>query len=336
MIEGIERRVTDVELPGLVVPGLVDLQVNGWGTRDVREGTVEAVEAIATGLLSHGVTAWLPTIVSCSPAVRLAAIDAVAAARRRQLAGETIGARVLGVHLEGPWIAARRRGAHQLEYLEPPNELSIAQSLTRVPGLVRIVTIAPELDGGLDAIRQVVGAGAVASIGHTDASFLETVDAVNAGARMATHLYNAMRPMHHREPGVVGAVLTDPRVVAGLISDGVHVDPSVVSLVFRAKPERVALVSDVVAGEGSDAARLADGTLAGAYASLSDGVAVAARAGVMLGFAVEAATLTPAETIGARLGRLTPGAFADFVVLDDDLRCVATYLGGERVWSADD
>jgi N-acetylglucosamine-6-phosphate deacetylase len=334
IVESIERGSAGTGLEGTVVPGLVDLQVNGWGSRDIREGTVDAVETIAECLLAQGVTAWLPTIVSSPAPVRLAAIDAVAAARDRQLGGEAVGARILGVHLEGPWIAAARAGAHDLDALEPMNALSIEQSLTRVPGLVRIVTIAPELPGGLDAIRQVVAAGAVASIGHTDASLDEATAAINAGARMATHLYNAMRPMHHREPGVIGAVLTDPRVVAGLISDGVHLDPSVVSLVFRAKPERVALVSDVVAGEGPDAARLSDGTLAGAFASLSAGVAVAVRAGVMLDFAVEAATLTPAEVIGSRLGRLTPGAPADFVVLDDSLRPVATYLGGECVWSS--
>lgn len=329
-----------VELHGTVIPGLIDLQVNGWGSRDLLEGTVEAIEAIGEGLLSEGVTAWVPTIISAPTPVRLAAIDAIADARERQRRGAAVGARILGIHLEGPWISAARAGAHDLDALEQPNMLSIEQSLTRAPGLIRIVTLAPELPGGMDAVRQVVGAGAVASIGHTDASFSEAAAAVNAGVRMATHLYNAMRPMHHREPGVVGAVLTDPRVVAGVIADGVHLDPSVVSLVFRAKPERVALVSDVVAREGADAppasgeaARLADGTLAGAYAGLSMGIAVAVRAGVMLDYAVEAATLTPAELIREPLGHLRPGAPADFVVLDDDLRPRATYLGGERVWS---
>jgi N-acetylglucosamine-6-phosphate deacetylase len=338
-LRSVERASTPdrraVDLRGTVVPGFVDLQVNGWGRRDVLEGTVQAIEAIAVSLPARGVTAWLPTIVSASAPDRLAAIDAVADAMARQRRGAAGGARILGVHLEGPWISAARAGAHDLSALEPPNELSIEQSLTRAPGVVRIVTLAPELPGGLDAIRQVVGADAVASIGHTDASFDETVAAVNAGARMATHLYNAMRPMHHREPGVIGAVLTDPRVVAGVIADGIHVDPSVVSLVFRAKPERVVLVSDVVAGEGTEgAARLADGTLAGALSGLSDGVSVAVGAGVLVDYAIEAATLTPAEAIGAPIGRLTPGAPADFVLLDDDLRPRATYVGGERVWSA--
>jgi N-acetylglucosamine-6-phosphate deacetylase len=323
-----------VELRGTVVPGLVDLQVNGWGERDVLEGTLDAMKSIAASLLAQGVTAWAPTIVSAPAPVRLAAIDAAAELMERQRRGTADGARALGVHLEGPWISAARAGAHDLGSLEPPNMLSIEQSLDRRPGVVRIVTLAPELPGGLDAVRHVVRAGAVASIGHTDASFDEATAAVAAGVRMATHLYNAMRPMHHREPGVVAAVLTEPRVVAGVIADGIHVDPSVVSLIFRAKPERVALVSDVVAGEGSsDAARLADGTLAGALSGLCDGIATSVRAGVMLDYAVEAATLTPAEVLRVPLGRLTPGSPADFVVLDDDLRPRATYIGGKRVWS---
>ncbi len=337
IVRSVERAVETqaTELRGTVIPGLVDLQVNGVGPRAVLEGTVGAIEAIASALPALGVTAWLPTIVSAPAPDRLAAIDAVAEALGRQRRGAAGGARILGVHLEGPWISRARAGAHDPQTLAPPDELSIEQSLTRQPGLIRIVTLAPELAGGLDAVRRVVASGAVASIGHTDASWTEASAAIDAGARMATHLFNAMRPIHHREPGAVTAILVDPRVVAGLIADGVHVDPSVVSLVFRAKPERVALVSDVVAGEGSsDAARLADGTLAGAYAGLLDGVSVAVRAGVMLEDAIQAATLTPAGVVRASVGRITPGAPADFVVLDETMHPRETYIGGERVWSA--
>ena len=336
VVTSVERNVDGtVELHGTVVPGLVDLQVNGLGPRAVLEGTVDAIEAIASALPALGVTAWLPTIVSAPATDRLAAIDAVAEALTRQRRGAFGGARILGVHLEGPWISRARAGAHDPSALAPPDMLSIEQSLTRRPGLVRIVTLAPELAGGLDAVRRVVASGAVASIGHTDASYAEASAAIAAGARMATHLYNAMRPMHHREPGAITAILVDPRVVAGLIADGVHVDPAVASLVFRAKPERVALVSDVVAGEGSDAARLDDGTLAGAYASLLDGVKTVVRTGVVLEDAIQAATLTPAEVVRSPVGRITPGAPADFVVLDENIRPRATYVGGERVWSAE-
>ncbi|MGH2760264.1 MAG: N-acetylglucosamine-6-phosphate deacetylase [Actinomycetota bacterium] len=323
-------------LAGVVVPGLVDLQVNGRGARDVLEGTVAAVEDIASQLPAEGVTSWLPTIVSAPAGARLEAIDAIAEAMGRQRRGLVSGARILGAHLEGPWITRARAGAHDPAALEAPNMLSIEQSLTRRPGVVRIVTLAPEMSGGLEAVRQIVGHSAVASIGHTDASSDEALAAISAGVRMATHLFNAMRPLHHREPGVVGAVLTDPRVVAGVIADGIHLDPSTVLLAFRAKPERVALVSDVVAGErtgGADAVRLADGTLAGGLSGLLDGVAVAVGAGVMFEDAIQAATLTPAEVLRVPVGRISPGAPADFVVLDDALRPRATYLGGKRVWS---
>jgi N-acetylglucosamine-6-phosphate deacetylase len=320
------------ELPGTVIPGLIDLQVNGRGARDVLEGTVHAVEDIAGALLEEGVTGWLPTVISCATQTRLEALDTVAQALDRQRRGVVRGARILGAHLEGPWISRARAGAHDVDVLEQPNALAIEQSLRRQPGLVRIVTLAPELQGGLPAVRQIVAAGAVASIGHTDASYEEATDAVAAGARMATHLYNAMRPMHHRDPGVIGAVLTDPRVFAGVISDGIHVHPSTVLLVFRAKPERVALVSDVVAGERSDrAVFLSDGTLAGGLAGLWEGVTVAVNAGVMFEDAVQAATLTPAELLHLRMGVLAPGSPADFVVLDDRLRPRDTYLAGQRV-----
>lgn len=326
-----------VDLPGTVIPGLVDLQVNGWRGRDVAEATPDAIEDISSDLPAVGVTSWLPTIISCPRDDRLAAMDAVQEVVRRGRPAR--GARVLGVHLEGPWISRARAGAHDPRVLAAPAMPEVAQSLNRHPGLVRIVTLAPELPGGLDAVRQITSAGAVASIGHTDASYYETDAAVRAGARMATHLFNAMRPLHHREPGVVGAVLTEPRVVAGLIADGVHVDPAAVLLAFRCKPERVVLVSDAVGGGGlrrSDAARLDDGTLAGALRGLCEGIAVAVAGGVRFDDAVQAATLTPADVVRAPVGRLVPGAPADFVVLDERRRPVQTYVAGERVWSAGD
>jgi len=325
------RRDRDaVELTGTVIPGLVDLQVNGFKRRPVLRSTPDDIAAIGEALAAEGVTAWCPTIVSSTPEERLAALDSVAAAPRS-------GARVLGVHLEGPWISRVRKGAHNEDVLEEPTREAVAQSLRQHPGLVRIVTLAPELRGGIDAVRQVVEAGAVASIGHSDASFDEATLAIDAGARMATHLFNAMRGLHHREPGIAGAVLTDQRIVAGLISDGHHVDPAIVLLAFRAKTAgRIALVSDVVPAAYADTStgmpRTADGTLAGALASLSEGVRVAVRAGVAFEDALQAATLTPSDLVGAPTGRLEIGAPADFVVLDERLRPTESYVAGERVW----
>lgn len=319
------------ELRGTVVPGLVDLQVNGFQGWPVLRGTPEDITAIGHALVAEGVTAWCPTIVSSTEDKRLAALDSVAAAERT-------GARVLGVHLEGPWISRVRRGAHDERVLEAPEREVVARSLRQHPGLVRIVTLAPELRGGIDAIKQIVDAGAVASIGHSDASFDEATSAIDAGARMATHLFNAMRSLHHREPGIAGAVLTDPRIVAGLISDGQHVDPAMVALAFRAKTAgRIALVSDVVPGEHADTTsgmpRTPDGALAGALASLSEGIRVAVGAGISFEDALQAATLTPSDLVGAPTGRIETGAPADFVVLDEALRPRETYVAGMRVWA---
>jgi N-acetylglucosamine-6-phosphate deacetylase len=318
------------ELGGTVVPGLVDIQVNGYKGSPVLRSTPDDITAIGRLLAAEGVTAWCPTIVSSSEDDRLAALDSVAAAER-------VGARVLGVHLEGPWISRVRKGAHDEAVLEAPDREIVARSLRRHPGLVRIVTLAPELRGGLDAIAQIVDAGAVASIGHSDASFEEATAAIDAGARMATHLFNAMRGIHHREPGIAGAVLTDQRIVAGLICDGEHVDAAMILLAFRAKTAgRIAMVSDVVPGTYADTTsgmpRTPDGALAGALASLSEGLRVAVRAGVAFEDALQAATLTPSELLGAPTGRLEPGAPADFVVLDEALRPLETYVAGERVW----
>ena len=316
-----------IVLRGTVVPGLVDLQVNGLGPHDVLDATPEAIVGIGVALLAHGVTAWLPTIISSGEDRRLKALEAIAQARAR--AG---GARVLGAHLEGPWLAPERAGAHDPNALERPTADAIARSLAH-PGLVRVVTLAPEIDGGLEAIRTLSEAGVVASIGHTDATLDEALAGVDAGARMVTHLFNAMRPIHHRDPGVVAAALTDDRVTCGLIGDAAHVHPVLVGFTLRACAGRIALVSDVVAGRGERVVRLKDGTLAGSLMPLDEGVRVATRAGIDIADAVAAASSVAATLLGEPCGRLEPGAPADFVVLDDDLVPAATYMGGELVWA---
>lgn len=324
-----DRPPRDAErLDGTVVPGLIDLQVNGLGDNDVLEGTVDAIAAIGWALVTHGVTSWLPTVVSAGEDSRLRALDAIAEARERDG-----GAHILGAHLEGPWISPARAGAHDRSALVNPTPEELNRSLGRHAGLVRIVTLAPELPGGLDAVRQVTDAGAIASLGHTDATYGQATAAIDAGARMATHLYNAMRPFHQREPGVIGTVLADQRVTAGLIADGVHVHPANVAIAFLAKPGRIALVSDAVSGEGDGARTLPDGTLAGSLSSLSVGLRQAAT-GTPLPDVVHAATAIPASALGEPYGALGPGAPGDFIVLDDDLRPKATYISGELVWSA--
>jgi N-acetylglucosamine-6-phosphate deacetylase len=312
-----------IPLAGTVVPGFVDLQVNGFGPHDLRDGQPSTVGAITRELLAHGVTTWLPTIVSTTEDVRLAALDAIAA-----------DGSALGVHLEGPWLNPVRAGAHDPAALRKPEPDEVARSIERHDGLVRIVTLAPELDGGTDAIRILTRAGVVASMGHTDATLHEAMAGLDAGARMVTHLFNAMRPLHHRDPGVVTAALVDDRITCGLIADGEHVHPTLVGFTLRSRDGHAALVSDVVAGPpGQRTARLGDGTLAGSLVALDEGVRVAVSAGVDLVTAVTAATATPAALLGEPIGCLSDGCRADFVVLDDDLHPTATYMGGELVWA---
>jgi N-acetylglucosamine-6-phosphate deacetylase len=320
-----------IEIDGVVCPGLIDLQVNGWGKHSVLDGSPSSILAISAKLLAHGVTGWLPTIVSAPEANRLAALDAIEQARSE----ESGGARVLGAHLEGPWISPARPGAHNPQHLVRPDELALARSLDRRGGLVRMVTIAPELPGGTEAVGQITKSGALAAIGHSDASFDEARASFNAGVRVATHLWNAMRPFHHRDPGVTTAVLTDQRVTAGLIADGTHVNLAGLLLAFRTKgPARIALVSDLVEGgsDGLDASRRSDGKLAGALTGLAASIAVCLSAGIGLVDAIQSATLVPAGLLGLPSGRLDPKSPADFVVFDDELVLRSTYIAGREAW----
>ena len=317
-----------VDVRGTTVPGFIDVQVNGVGLYDVRHGTAEAIDAMARSLAARGVTAWLPTVVSSDEDVRLEALDAIAEAKT-----SARGARVLGAHLEGPWLSPVRAGAHDPAKLAAPSPDAVERSVGRHEALVRIVTLAPEIEGGVEAIRALARRGVVASLGHTDATLDEALAGIDAGARMVTHLYNAMRPLHHRDPGVVTAALVDDRISCGLIADGEHVHPALVRFTMDNRAGRIALVSDMVSGEGTRAARLEDGTLAGSLVALDEGVRVAVGAGVGLDAAVAAATLVPANILGERRGRLERGFAADFVVLDEDLVPAATYIGGELVWS---
>jgi len=260
---------------------------------------------------------------------------------------------VLGVHLEGPFLAPARRGAHNPAWLVPPAPAAVGELLAAGAGVLRLVTLAPELDGGLAAVRQLAAAGTVVSVGHSDATAAQVAAAADAGARMVTHLYNAQRPLHHREPGVVGQALADARLTSGLIADLVHVSAQACLIAFAAAPGRICLVTDAAAcaglppGDyllGGEPIRLApgaaapvrpDGTLAGSALRMDRAVANLVSAGAGLAAAVAAATRVPADLIGEPgLGRLAPGARADLAWLDGDLRTRGTWVGGEQVYRA--
>ena len=292
---------------GLLAPGFVDLQVNGAFGSDVGIDP-GALEAISRELPRTGVTSYLPTAISWPLDRYTGLFDAV-----DRVAGAP-GARILGVHLEGPFLAPSRSGAHDPGNLRPVDLGALRDLLSS--GRVRIMTLAPELAGAVDAIELIAGEGSVASAGHTDATHDDVVRAADAGLTLGTHLFNAMSALRHREPGAVGALLSDERLRAGIIADGIHVHPAAVRVAYRAKgADGLALVTDAMEAAGMPdgvyelsgrrvtvahgAARLDDGTLAGATVTMDEAVR---RAAGFLGVGLE-------EAIRWRRGR-PPGPSA--------------------------
>lgn len=343
--EGAPPRAADLDLGyATVVPGFVDLHVHGGGGATFDTGTADAADVVAATHLAHGTTTMAASLVTDTRERMIAAIG--------ELARLVQDGRLAGVHLEGPWLSPHRSGAHQPGSLTTPDPGSVDALLAAGDGAVRMVTLAPELPGGIDAVGRLVDAGVLAAIGHTDATYDEARAALDAGARLGTHLFNAMRPLHHRDPGPVGALLDSP-VDVELIADGVHLHPAVLRTVFAAKPGRCILVTDAMAGAGAadgdyalgqmavevrdGVARLADGSGSGAIAgsTLTMDAAVrfaVATAGLPLLDVVHAASTAPARAWGlADVGALEAGRRADLVVLDEGLEVVRVMRAG--VWS---
>lgn len=323
-----------------VVPGLVDLQVNGAFGIDLA-GEPERVGELARRLPATGVTGFLPTLIS-APAEHFESW----AGRIASASGG--GARVLGLHLEGPFLSPERPGAHDVAIIRAADAACFERMLA-LPGL-RLVTMAPERPHALERIARLVARGVAVSLGHTAADLDEMRAGIDAGARLVTHLYNAMTGFSHRAPGALAAALLDRRVVLGLIADGVHAHPAAVELAVRAAgADRIALVTDAMAAAGMGpgttslagrevrvdavSARLPDGTLAGSILALDQAVRNAA-AWSRLGpeSALRMASEVPARALGLSAGRIAPGAAADLALLDDDLSVETTLIAGETVY----
>ncbi|OLL72144.1 N-acetylglucosamine-6-phosphate deacetylase [Pseudonocardia sp. Ae168_Ps1] len=326
----------------VVVPGFVDLHCHGGGGAAFGTDTAEAAR-VAAFHAARGTTTMLASLVTLPRAELLDAVRAL-----RPLVDDGV---VAGVHLEGPWLAASRCGAHDPALLRDPDPAELEPLLAT--GAVAVVTVAPELPGGLAAIEQVHRSGVLAAVGHTAAGYDLTRRAIDAGARLGTHLFNAMAPLHHRDPGPVAALLADPRAAVELITDGVHVHPALWEIVDRAAPGRVAAVTDAMAAAGmpdggyrlgaldvrvdGGVARLADGTIAGSTAT-ADALfrrIVAAHPGPLeaaLARAVAWTSTIPAHLLGhTGAGRLDAGARADLVLLSDDLVVEGVLRGGAPV-----
>jgi N-acetylglucosamine-6-phosphate deacetylase len=329
--------------PGVLVPGFVDLHSHGGGGASVVGADPEAVATFAATHRRHGTTTLCASLVSAHPEPLLRDV--------RVLADLVDDGVIDGVHLEGPWIAPAMKGAHDPTSLRAPEPEELDAVLAAGRGTIAMVTLAPELAHGVAAVRRCAEAGVLAAIGHTDADWSQTREAIEAGSTIATHLFNQMRPVHHREPGPIPALLADPRMHVELIADGIHVHPAVLAMVRRAlPPDRIVLVTDAMAATGQadgdyrlgalavrvedGVARLVEGgALAGSTLTM-DGAfrRVVHECGFTLADAVLAASVTPARLLGRDdVGRLEPGLRADVVALDEDLRLVDVWHRGVAV-----
>jgi N-acetylglucosamine-6-phosphate deacetylase len=321
---------------GIAAPGFVDLQVNGFAGVDFLGTDANGFATAGDALLETGVTAYLPTLITSPEQDIVNALRSVPMTRR--------GPRILGVHLEGPFLSPTHLGTHDVRARRDPDPALLDRLLSAGP--VRLMTLAPELPGALDLIGLLSARGVRVSLGHTDATATEANAAFDRGVRTVTHVFNAMRPFAHRDPGIVGAALVRPDVVLQAIVDGVHLDPETVRLLWSVGAGRLALVTDATAGaalgDGTYAlgeieitvagavVRRDDGVLAGSALTMPRAVRNLVAAGAPLEQALEAASTVPARVLGMPdLGRLVPGGPADVVVVDDRLEVVRAIVGDE-------
>ena len=332
-----------------ILPGFIDLQVNGSHGIDVMTAPVDALHTLAGHLAREGTTAWMPTAVT-APIEKIARVHKSITDAMKNSSPDFSAdhAAILGMHLEGPFISPLRLGAHPHLNLEPRGE-----PFDTVLGMdsLRLITLAPELPGAIDAIKHLTARGVIVSIGHTDATLDEANAGIAAGARMFTHLFNAMRPLNHRDPGVIAAALAPSRALAAIIPDGVHVHPSILDLAYRARgKDGMLLVTDKVVFAGTanspganvgrapamirdGAVRLADGTLAGSIISMLDGVRlIVEKTSATIGDAAVMASTNPAILLGASdRGRLRVDTRADLIVLSPALELKSVFIAGHEI-----
>lgn len=335
-----EYEVIDAE-GKLVTPGLVDIHIHGYLGEDASDGTVEGLKKMAAGIAKNGVTSWCPTTMTLA----LSDLDkAFNAAREVKAETEIYGAKILGVHSEGPFINHSKKGAQPEEYIIPPN----ADFILDNADIIKLYTMAPEVEGGTECAKKVFEDGRVlTSMGHTGASFEEAQAGIEAGVRHATHLFNAMTPLQHRNPGVVGAALSDERVSCELIADTFHVSAGLYRLVAKAKGDKLCLITDCMRAGGMEdgdytlggqhviktgiKCLLEDGTIAGSVLKLNEGVRnFKNNTALTLPQVIACASLNPAKAIGEAdsIGSLEVGKCADIVIFDDEFNAVTTIING--------
>jgi N-acetylglucosamine-6-phosphate deacetylase len=349
-----QKEVANVSLvdfgDAVLAPGFIDIHIHGGAGIDVMQASKAELPRLGGFLVSHGVTGYFPTTVTASLDATCAALeriaDSIESASRGN--GNSIQARPHGIHLEGPFLSPKRRGVHPPENLMEPTLAMFDRFWQAARGHVRMMTIAPELPGAIELIAEAARRRVCVSIGHSDAVMPTALDAVKAGARHATHTFNAMRPLDHRDPGIIAEVLTDHRLTADIIADGIHVSPSVVQLFLHAKGnERAVLITDAISATGMPEGRyklgpievdvkdgkcISGGSLAGSVLTMDRAVRnITQFAQWTLKDAVRAASLNPvrAAGLGSQYGILAPGAIADFVVLSPAGEVRKTVVGGQ-------
>jgi N-acetylglucosamine-6-phosphate deacetylase len=332
------------------IPGFIDVHIHGAGGRDVMEGTAAALQIITRKVSEHGTTSLLATTVTADADQTVRSVEGIAGYIAQQHETDEPRAEVLGIHFEGPFISKQRRGVHPSAQIQLPSAETLSRFLKAAAGNARILTIAPELLGAAPCIDAAREAGLVVSMGHTDATYEQARAAMARGARSATHVFNAMRPFSHRDPGVIGAVLTSPDVNAELIADGVHVEEAAMKLLLLAKgAAHVTLVSDGLSATGmpdgkymlggfevtvsGGVCRNADGVLAGSTLTLDRALRNIVALGISLPDAVRMLTLNPATLLGIEFkkGSLRVGADADVLLLDQGLHLAGVWARGVRL-----
>lgn len=343
---------TVVDLGGRwVAPGFIDLHNHGGAGAHYGDSDLAAYHTVARFAASHGTTGLLAGLGAAPPDRLARSVAMAAAAMAEQQQAE---AAILGIHLEGPFLSQVRRGSMNPAYLRAPDPEEMATLRKAADGALRLVSLAPELPGAEELTRSLAEAGVTVALAHTDATYEQAMAVIHAGATHAIHTFNGMRPLHHREPGVLGAVLTEPTVTCEAITDGYHLHPSIIRLLYQAKgPEGMVLITDAVEAAGmpdglydlgnGHAIRVAEGkveladgsSLAGSTLTMDRAVRNAVKfLGVSVTTAVTMASLTPARVIGlhGRKGRLQAGWDADLVVLSEDLEVAATMVAGRWAW----
>ncbi|WHX99748.1 N-acetylglucosamine-6-phosphate deacetylase [Neobacillus sp. DY30] len=340
----------DYEIDGngqILIPGMIDVHIHGAEGFDMMDGTVGSVEAVSKACAKTGCTSFLATTVSSSLDDLLKMITNV-----KELAGSEPGAQIIGIHIEGPYLNVKRKGMQNERFLRHPDLEEMKTIMQKSGPLLRMVTLAPELPGGLEMISFLKEQGIIAAIAHSDATYDDAKQAFNCGASHVTHCFNGMRPIHHRDPGLILAAFEESSVSVQAIVDDVHLHPAIVRLLYREKgPDRMVLITDALQamgmGDGTylfgghkvrvmdGVAMLDDGTLASSTVTMNEALAKTVKLGISLKDAVKMATQTPADILGLeKKGRIKSGADADLVLMNDRFEVLWTMVKGRIVYQA--